>query len=239
MRAVRRKRTGDVYGSSLARLGEQADGLRTELNRLRSDLDGLKHQSDNDRTQHALATNEQLLIAALHAQSIATEAISDLREFTWWSARDELTQIPNRALMTDRLDNAIAMARRHDTHIAVLFIDLDHFKSINDEWGYSVGDAALQLVARRLLLLVRDSDTVSRHGGDQFLVLLSEIFQPGDASAVAAKMLSAIATPSRVCEHVLHLSASLGISIFPEDAQDAASLIARAGAAMHLSKLRR
>src|SRR5579862_9224575 len=126
MRAARRKRTGDAYSGNLARLGEEAEGLRSE----------------------------QLLIAALHAQNIAVEALSDLREFTWWSERDVLTQIPNRALTLDRLENAIAMARRHDTRIAVLFIDLDHSRKINDDWGYEVGDAALQLVARRLLLLV-------------------------------------------------------------------------------------
>jgi diguanylate cyclase len=211
MRAARRKRTGDAYSGNLARLGEEAEGLRSE----------------------------QLLIAALHAQNIAVEALSDLREFTWWSERDVLTQIPNRALTLDRLENAIAMARRHDTRIAVLFIDLDHFKKINDDWGYEVGDAALQLVARRLLLLVRDSDTVSRHAGDQFLVLLPEVIEYADVSAIAAKMLSAIAMPSRVCEHVLRLSASLGISIFPDDAGDATGLIARADAAMHVSKRRR
>ncbi|HEY4968649.1 MAG TPA: GGDEF domain-containing protein [Steroidobacteraceae bacterium] len=117
--------------------------------------------------------------------------------------------------------------------------DLDHFKKINDDWGYSVGDAALQLVARRLLLLVRDLDTVSRHAGDQFLILLPEIVQSADVSAIAAKMLSAIATPGRVCDHVLRLAASLGISIFPDDATDTAGLIARADAAMHVSKRRR
>jgi diguanylate cyclase (GGDEF)-like protein len=239
MRAARRKRTGDAYSGNLARLGEQADGLRTELDRLRGDLDVLRHGSSHDRSERALDTNEQLLIAALHAQNIAVEALSDLREFAWWSERDVLTQIPNRALTVDRLENAIAMARRHGTRIAVLFIDLDHFKKINDDWGYAVGDAALQLVARRLLLLVRDSDTVSRHAGDQFLILLPEIVQSADVSAIAAKMLSAIATPSRVCDHVLRLTASLGISIFPDDAADAAGLIARADAAMHVSKRRR
>ena len=239
MRAARRKRTGDALSANLVRLGEQAEGLRTELCRLRCDLDGLRHDSTASLAERALDANEQLMIAALHAQSIATEALSDLREFTWWSQRDVLTQIPNRALMIDRLENAIAMARRHGTRIAVVYIDLDHFKQINDEWGHSVGDAALQLVARRLLLLVRDSDTVSRHGGDEFLVLLPDVIQASDASVIAAKMLSAIARPGRACDHVVRLSASLGISIFPDDAGDAASLIARADAAMHLSKKRR
>lgn len=201
-----------------------------ELNRLRCDLDG---------TECAPDTHEQLMIAALHAQSIAAEAISDLREFTWWSGRDALTQIPNRALMLDRLENAIAMARRRGTRLALMFIDLDRFKKINDEWNYSVGDAALQLVARRLLLLVRDSDTVSRYGGDQFIVLLPEIVQASDAAALGEKLRAAISMPCRVCGHALRLSASLGFSIFPEDAADPASLIARADAGMHHSKKHR
>ena len=116
--------------------------------------------------------NEQLALVALHAESVAETAVSELGELARSGQRDPLTGLPNRLLMLDRLENAIATARRHETRIAVLFIDLDNFKRINDTLGHAIGDEALKLAARRLQSAVRDSDTVSRHGGEEFLVLL-------------------------------------------------------------------
>jgi diguanylate cyclase len=107
MRAARRKRTGEAYSGNLARLGEEAEGLRGELDRLRGDLDGLRHDSSHDRSERALDTNEQMLIAALHAQNIAVEALSDLREFTWWSERATDT-----AGLIARADAAMHVSKR-------------------------------------------------------------------------------------------------------------------------------
>jgi len=178
------------------------------------------------------------VLAALHAETIAEEAVSHLDKLTRSSQHDALTDTPNRALMLDRLENAIALARRHRTRIAVLFLDLDEFKQINDTLGHAVGDAVVQLVARRLESVVRHSDTVSRHGGDEFLVLMTEISQPSDAALIAEKILAALAAPTQIDNHLISLSASLGIALFPEDGDDAATLITRADAAMYSCKNR-
>jgi diguanylate cyclase (GGDEF)-like protein len=221
---------------ALALLNEQADGLRAELVKLRQNLAEVQRDFDGTRTAELRESNEQLVLAALHADTIAETAVRNLVELTRASQRDALTDTPNRALMLDRLEIAITAARRRRAHIAVLFLDIDHFKQINDSLGHAVGDEVLQLVARRLESIVRDSDTVSRHSGDEFLVLLAEISQASDAALIAAKMLSALAEPSHVGDHVLCLSASIGIAIYPQDGEDAPTLIRRADAAMYRSK---
>ncbi|HEY9199593.1 MAG TPA: diguanylate cyclase [Gammaproteobacteria bacterium] len=194
--------------------------------------------SEPRRADTLLEANQQLVLAALDAETIAETAVSNLSELARSSQRDVLTDTPNRAVMLDRLENAIAMAHRHRMRIAVLFVDLDDFKQINDRLGHAVGDAVLQLVAARLNEAVRDSDTVSRHGGDEFLVLLSEIAQPADAALIAEKILATLAEPNRVYDHVLPLSASIGIAIYPEHGEHAATLISQSDAAMYRAKRR-
>ena len=222
---------------TLSHLRMQAVELRGEIARLRQDLQHV--QQDKQTPDGELReANKQLLFAALRAETTAENAIITLDEVTRSGQRDALTDIPNRALMLDRLESAIATARRHRTRIAVLFLDLNDFKAINDTLGHSVGDEVLKLVARRLQSIVRDSDTVSRYGGDEFLVLLPEVTQESDAAVVATKILAALAAPSQVGDHVLHLSASVGISIYPEDGADTQTLIKRADAAMYSSKRR-
>ena len=223
----------------LSQLSQETDGLLTRLVRLRQNLVEIRQAMDGAKAQSALAeTNEQLVLAALHAESVAETAVSELGELARLGQRDPLTNLPNRLLMLDRLESAIATARRRETRIAVLFIDLDHFKRINDTLGHAIGDEALKLTARRLQSAVRDSDTVSRHGGEEFLVLLPDISQAADAVSIAQKLLAALAAPARAGEHRLHLSASVGITIYPEDAEDAQTLISRADAAMYRSKRR-
>lgn len=180
--------------------------------------------------------NEQLILAALHAETVAENAVTHLDELAHSSQHDALTGTPNRALMLDRMENAIAFANRHGTRIGVLFLDLDEFKQINDTLGHAVGDGVVQLVARRLEAQVRQSDTVSRHGGDEFLVLLAEIAQPSDAALVAEKILAALAAPTWVDNHLISLSASIGIALFPEDGTDAATLMSSADTAMYSCK---
>ncbi len=229
----------DGAARKLSQLSHETDGLLTRLVRLRRNLVEIHQAMDGTKAQSALAeANEQLMLAALHAESVAETAVSELGELARSGQRDPLTNLPNRLLMLDRLESAIATARRRETRIAVLFIDLDNFKRINDTLGHAIGDEALKLAARRLQSAVRDSDTVSRHGGEEFLMLLPDISQAADAASIAHKLLGALAAPARAGEHRLHLSASVGITIYPEDAEDAQTLISRADAAMYRSKRR-
>ncbi len=187
---------------------------------------------------HLLDVNEQLVLAALTADTIAETALMNFKELSRISQRDPLTDTPNRALMLDRMDSAIALARRNSKRVAVVFIDFDRFKQINDSLGHEIGDAALKLVARRLESVVRDTDTVSRHSGDEFLVLLAEVGQIADVAAVAEKMLAVFEEPAQIGSHLLTFSASIGIAFYPEDAADSASLINLADAAMYRAKNR-
>ncbi|HEX2790424.1 MAG TPA: diguanylate cyclase [Steroidobacteraceae bacterium] len=233
--------TGDVTAAAraVALLNKQADEIRADIVRSRLELEQLQRESGDTWAAQLVQANEQLVLAALQAETIAETATGHLDELARASQRDALTDTPNRALMLDRLENAIALARRHVTRLAVLFLDLDQFKHINDTMGHAVGDEVLQLVARRLESVVRASDTVSRHGGDEFLVLIGEVSKASDAAVIAAKILAVLTAPCRVGDHMLRLSASLGIATYPDDGEDAASLISRADAAMYRSKRRR
>lgn len=221
---------------TVSRLNRQAANLRTELQELRKKLAAIQQEINTKPPSQLREANEQLVLAALTAESIAETAVSDRDELVRISQRDGLTNTPNRTLMLDRIESAIHMARRHKARFAIFFVDLDHFKEINDSLGHSVGDEVLQQVARRLESAVRDSDTVSRHGGDEFLVLLAEVANAGDAAQIAGKMLAALKAPCRIGDHDLHLSASIGIAIYPEDGKDPASLISQADTAMYRSK---
>jgi diguanylate cyclase (GGDEF)-like protein/PAS domain S-box-containing protein len=151
---------------------------------------------------------------------------------------DFLTSLPNRVLLNDRIGQAIALARRSNSYPVLLFLDLDKFKHINDSLGHAVGDRLLQGVSARLLGCVRTSDTVSRHGGDEFVVLLAGERRPEDATLAAEKILHALSTPFLIDEQELHTSTSIGISVFPIDGTDAAALIKNADTAMYHAKER-
>jgi diguanylate cyclase (GGDEF)-like protein/PAS domain S-box-containing protein len=151
---------------------------------------------------------------------------------------DFLTNLPNRALLNDRIALAIALARRSETHPVLLFLDLDKFKHINDSLGHAVGDRLLQAVSERLVKCVRASDTVSRHGGDEFVILLSSERRPQDAALTAEKVLAALSMPFLIGEQELHTSTSIGISVFPLDGMDATELIKNADTAMYHAKER-
>jgi diguanylate cyclase (GGDEF)-like protein/PAS domain S-box-containing protein len=149
---------------------------------------------------------------------------------------DILTHLPNRMILTDRVDQAISLARRNRGSLAVLFLDLDNFKNINDSLGHSTGDRLLQSVAARLSACIRLSDTVGRLGGDEFVVLLTEVKHPADAAVSARKILAALMRPYRIGEHDLRVTASVGLSTYPADGQDAETLIRNADAAMYWAK---
>jgi diguanylate cyclase (GGDEF)-like protein/PAS domain S-box-containing protein len=149
---------------------------------------------------------------------------------------DYLTDLPNRVLLNDRIAQAIIRAERNGTTLAVLFLDLDNFKHINDSLGHATGDKLLQSVAQRLLTCVRSSDTVSRQGGDEFVVLLSEDKYAEDAALTADKILAALAVPHSVAGHELHVTTSIGISVYPADAKNGETLLKNADTAMYQAK---
>lgn len=151
---------------------------------------------------------------------------------------DFLTNLPNRALLNDRINRAIASARRLGVMPALLFLDLDKFKHVNDSLGHAVGDQLLQEVARRLAQCVRGSDTVSRHGGDEFVILLADEKRPEDAALAAEKVLLALAMPFLIEGKQLHTSTSIGISVFPLDGSTGPELIKNADTAMYHAKER-
>jgi diguanylate cyclase (GGDEF)-like protein/PAS domain S-box-containing protein len=149
---------------------------------------------------------------------------------------DFLTGLPNRMLFTDRVTQAIALAERHVKKVGVLFLDLDGFKHINDSLGHPFGDKLLQSIVKRLLGCVRGSDTVSRQGGDEFVVLLSEMEQSEDAALTAGRMLKAVAEAHPIDQHDLHVTTSIGVSVYPDDGLDAETLIKNADTAMYQAK---
>jgi diguanylate cyclase (GGDEF)-like protein/PAS domain S-box-containing protein len=149
---------------------------------------------------------------------------------------DALTGLPNRLLLNDRLDQAIAMAHRNAATLAVLFMDLDGFKHINDSLGHSAGDKLLQSIAKRLLLCVRGPDTISRQGGDEFLVVLQDIERAEDAAIAAKRILKALAETHSIDGHDLQITASIGVSIYPDDGMDSETLIKNADTAMYQAK---
>lgn len=149
---------------------------------------------------------------------------------------DLLTRLPNRLLFTDRMTQALAHAARHQSKIAVIFFDLDFFKTINDHYGHVVGDRVLQQVAKRILNCVRSEDTVSRFGGDEFSLLLTHIESLEDATVAAEKILAAVRVPLTIDDRELHLSASMGIALYPEAGTTIESLLHSADIAMYQAK---
>jgi diguanylate cyclase (GGDEF)-like protein/PAS domain S-box-containing protein len=151
---------------------------------------------------------------------------------SYLAQHDFLTELPNRMLLNDRLTQAIAAARRHRASLAVLFVDVDHFKRINDSLGHTIGDQLLKSIAQRLLTCVRTSDTVSRHGGDEFVVLLSEMARTDDAALSADKILAALRAPHRIERRDLRITVSVGIGVYPDDGTDAETLLKNADTAL-------
>jgi diguanylate cyclase (GGDEF)-like protein/PAS domain S-box-containing protein len=157
-------------------------------------------------------------------------------KMSYLAQHDDLTDLPNRVLLNDRLSEAISLSSRHERKLSLLFLDLDRFKHINDSLGHVVGDRLLQSVARRLFTCVRSSDTVSRQGGDEFVVLLWEVRHAQDAAITAEKILQALREPHLIDQHELHITGSIGIVTYPDDGTDAETLMKRADVAMYHAK---
>jgi diguanylate cyclase (GGDEF)-like protein/PAS domain S-box-containing protein len=164
----------------------------------------------------------------------ATRALE--KELTDSAQHDFLTGLPNRTLVNDRIGRAIALAHRQKRHAAVLFLDLDGFKHVNDSLGHLAGDKLLQSVAQRLLECVRSPDTVVRQGGDEFIVLLQELQHPQDAVFTVARLLKTVADVHFVDSQEIYITTSIGVSIYPSDGQDGGTLIRNADIAMYYAK---
>ncbi|BBA32572.1 hypothetical protein sS8_0607 [Methylocaldum marinum] len=152
------------------------------------------------------------------------------------ATHDALTHLPNRTLLADRLAQALAHAKRTDRPLALLFLDLDRFKDVNDSFGHALGDALLQSVAERLLASVREGDTVARQGGDEFLILLSDLERVEDIEVVAIKVLRSLAKPFLIDGRELFMSGSIGASVYPTDGEDMETLLKHADTAMYRTK---
>ncbi len=165
-----------------------------------------------------------------------SEARAMAQKMSHLAQHDFLTGLPNRLLLTERFSRAIGQAQRHRKQVALLFLDLDYFKNINDSLGHEIGDRLLQSIAERLVDCVRTTDTVCRQGGDEFVILLAEIEHQQDAAQVADKLLAALLVPHHIDGHDLHVTLSIGISIYPDDGTSADAVMQNADTAMYHAK---
>lgn len=168
-----------------------------------------------------------------HSQQELNHRLASMQSAAY---NDPLTQLPNRTLLQDHFQQALAAAHRHNTRLAVLFLDVDHFKSVNDQFGHAVGDQLLQQIAQRLCKCVRAVDTVSRIGGDEFVVVLTELHQLETAGQVAEKILQTIAQPMIIQSLTLQVTISIGVAVFPNDGEDFGSLLGMADLFMYQAK---
>lgn len=226
--ADQREETADLR-EEIADLREQTADLREESTKAKAALSALAGERMRE-------VNERLVIATIHAQTLTENAEQASAQMAHMAEHDFLTGLPNRSLLIDRLTQAIALGQRHAKRVALMYLDLDNFKHINDTLGHEVGDQLLQSVAKRLQTCVRLSDTVSRQGGDEFVVLLAEVEAARDAALSAEKLIKAMAEPHLIGGHHLHITVSIGISLYPDDGGDVDTVIRNADTAMYHAK---
>jgi diguanylate cyclase (GGDEF)-like protein len=176
------------------------------------------------------------VVGAVLVAHDVTAARAQVEKLARLALYDALTGLPNRFLLGDRLEQALERAQRVNGCVAAMFIDLDRFKPVNDSQGHAIGDQVLQEVARRLPTCARSSDTVGRYGGDEFVVILNEVARGHDAALCATKVIAALNLPFEIGGQRLSLGASVGIALYPTDAQDAPTLIKLADIAMYRAK---
>ncbi len=200
------------------------------------------HDEANSRMSRMFAkmrdVNEQLVLAAVRAQLDSEASARKLQDVARLADLDALTSLPNRTLMRDRFTQAAAAARRHNSRLAVMFVDLNNFKQINDTLGHTIGDAALHRAAECLTASVRAADTVCRYGGDEFVLLITDVSERAGLARIGEQIGLTLGAPFLINEHVVRLGASIGISIFPDDGSEIDVLIAQADAAMYRARHR-
>ncbi len=227
----------------LEALKAQGDQARADLSEARTDLKSLnkaveaaEQRLDTIDSEYLREANEKLVLSNLRAQADAEVCAQTLEAVSRSAGLDVLTQLPNRALFLDRVTQAMANTKRHGDRLALLFVDMNNFKTVNDTLGHSVGDLVLKQAARSIASVLREVDTASRHGGDEFLILLTDIAHASDAMRVAEKVAAALGMPLRIGNHVIRMTASIGICVYPEDGDTVELLIDRADAAMYRAK---
>jgi diguanylate cyclase len=209
----------------------EASQAQARINELQHALELSQRDSIAARQQVALlmATNARLREIAIESEQEMTKA----RDFAY---HDELTGLPNRTLLVDRFNQALVRARRQGMHLALLLLDLDGFKHVNDSLGHATGDKLLQKVATRLLSCIRGADTACRYGGDEFVLLLPEIQDQKQALRVAEKIRTRLARPYSVEGHLIEATASIGVAVYPVDGTSQLDLIKKADVAMYRAK---
>jgi len=195
-----------------------------------------KVEKDATELSQLRDANQSLVLAAIQAQTKTASAEDTAAKMVFKAEHDCLTGLPNRSLLIDRLEQAMTMAKRQGHTVAIMFLDLDHFKSINDSFGHEAGDQLLLDVSRRLQECIRQSDTVSRQGGDEFIVLLPVVEALVDADLIARKLIETMNKPFFQGGHQHLVTLSIGISLYPRDGLDVDSLLRHADAAMYHAK---
>jgi len=192
--------------------------------------------SVNDDLAGEIDERHQLEQQLSQSDAALVRSRADLRKANHSALHDALTSLPNLTLFSDRLRMALAQAERHTWRLAVMFIDLDGFKAVNDTHGHGVGDRVLQIAAQRLEIMVRSGDTVSRRSGDEFLFLMLEAKDEAGSVALAERIAADLARPYEVDALSLEVTASIGLAMYPEDGQTTATLLEHADAAMYAAK---
>ena len=227
----------------LEALKAQGDQARAALSEARTDLKSLnraveaaEQRLDTIDAECLREANEKLVLSNLRAQADAEVCARTLEAMSRSAGLDALTELPNRALFLDRFTQAMANTKRHGDRLALLFVDMNNFKTVNDTLGHSVGDRVLKQAACSIASVLREVDTASRHGGDEFLILATDIAHPSDAMRIAEKVAASLGMPLRIGDHVIRMTASIGICMYPDDGDTPDLLIDRADAAMYRAK---
>ncbi|NVK38019.1 MAG: sensor domain-containing diguanylate cyclase [Gammaproteobacteria bacterium] len=223
--------TDDFYSQLSASLNEtdhwQGDALEHTVT---GNTIPMHMSIDTVRDKHYSITHYVISMTDITERKEAEDQLKKLAHY------DYLTGLANRSLYHDRLTQALVRAKRHKNRCALLFLDLDKFKPINDQYGHEVGDLILQIVASRLKNLVRTNDTIARLGGDEFVIIMEELKQPEHAAELAKKVIASVSKPCQVKDLTLEIGCSIGISIYPLDGQDTLSLTRNADIAMYAAK---
>ena len=218
----------DELGNLIVDFNKMLDEIQLRDNKLKNHRIRLEERV-TQRTKELEESNNQLTQSKKQAEIVA-------KRMEYHAHHDDLTGLPNRTLLNDRINTELAHARRQQTMMALLFLDLDRFKVINDSLGHAIGDQLLRVISRRLRNCVREEDTVARLGGDEFMILLPRITSSSDAGRIGRKIIDALVEPVSCNGHELHITTSIGISIYPFDSTDTETLIKNADISMYRAK---
>ncbi len=228
-----------ILGNKQVRTAEYKENLPSTISAkiiANGEICGQLHASYLQNSPFVLPYEQNLIGAIAHDLGRWYERREAEKRIIEMATHDALTGLPNRHLLQDRIEQALVHDTRSQRQMAVLFIDLDHFKTINDSLGHDIGDLLLKAVAERLLACVRSEDTVARQGGDEFIVVLNSIAESLDAAKVAQKIQDALVQPYYIHKNELHIGGSIGIAVFPDDGANAETLLKNSDVAMYHAK---